>query len=156
MNEQNDLINAVDEQVLLIRNTVDQARPDSWIDLNLTISQLKSLMYIDYHTNVSVKDLAGVLKMAQPNTTKLADLLIKKGLVSRKENPRDRRLLLLNTTAKGKKLLTTLRNSYAGELSNYLKLLSPEQLLSLYDGLAPLTKILQEKRTSQDYRKNII
>ena len=39
-------ISAIEEIVLLVRSNIDTARPDSWIDLNLTMSQLKGLFYI--------------------------------------------------------------------------------------------------------------
>jgi DNA-binding MarR family transcriptional regulator len=149
--EEDEIISNIENQVLLIRNSIDRTRPDSWIDLNLTMSQLKGLMYIEFKTNVCIKELAEALKIAQPNATKLADVLIRERLVSRKENTHDRRLLVLNTTAKGKKLLTTLRHSYSGELADYLKQLSSQELRILYQGLASLVNLIKEQGNIEVY-----
>jgi DNA-binding MarR family transcriptional regulator len=123
-----------------------QTRLDCWIELNLTMSQLKSLFYIEFQDNISIGELSRVLKMAQPNVTALVDFLVKEGLVRRKENPEDRRKLILKTTTKGKKLIADLQNSLTSEMSEYLDLLSVEQLQALADGLQPMINVMKEKQ----------
>jgi len=123
-----------------------QTRLDCWIDLDLTMSQLKSLFYIEVRSNICIRDLSKVLKMAQPNVTALVDFLVKEGLVRRKENPEDRRKLILKTTTKGKKLIADLQNSLTSEMSEYLDLLSVEQLQALADGLQPMINVMKEKQ----------
>lgn len=97
-----DIIPEINELAILIRNNFNQNMLDSWLDTHLTACQLKTLMYIDSRGNVCIKELTEALKIAQPNATRTVDSLIKDRLVTRKENPKDRRLLVLNTTAKGK------------------------------------------------------
>ena len=109
------------------------------------MSQLKSLMYIEFHKNVSLKDLSQALKMAQPNATNLVEFLVKEGLVSRRENPGDRRMLILKTTAKAKKLIGNLRDSMSTEMS-YLRQLNLQQLRTLNDGLQPVLKLIQKEK----------
>jgi DNA-binding MarR family transcriptional regulator len=125
-----------------------QTRLDCWIDLDLTMSQLKSLFYIEVQSNICIMDLSRVLKMAQPNVTSLVDSLVKEGLVSREENPEDRRRMLLKTTSKGKKLIADLQNSITSEMSDYLVQLSLEQLQAIADGFRPLIQIMRAKQNS--------
>jgi DNA-binding MarR family transcriptional regulator len=140
------IIQKIHKMGFFISQNIEQGRLDSWIDLNLTMSQLKSLVYIEFQENVCIRDLSRTLKMAQPNVSNLADFLVKEGLISREENPTDRRLLVLKTTAKGKKLITDLRDSISSEMSSYLVHLSPGQLQVLADGLNPLVKVIQERQ----------
>jgi DNA-binding MarR family transcriptional regulator len=138
------IIQKINQLGLFISQNIEQRRIDSWIDLNLTMSQLKSLVYIEFQENVCIRDLSRTLKMAQPDISNLVDLLVKERLVSREENPENRRMLALKTTAIGKKLITGLRDSISNEMSGYLVQLSLEQLQALVNGLDPLAELMQE------------
>jgi DNA-binding MarR family transcriptional regulator len=85
--------------------------------------------------------------MAQPNVTNLVDFLVKEGLVSCGDNPEDRRLLVLKTTPKGKKLITGTRDSITSEMSGYPERLNAKQLLAFTDGLNPLIKMMKNAGT---------
>ena len=139
-----EIIQNIHKMGFLISRNIEQNRLDSWIDLDLTMSQLKSLLYIEFQDIVCIRDLSRILKMAQPNVTNLVDFLVKEGLVSREENAEDRRMLILRTTPKGKKLIADLRDSISNEMSGYLVQLSQKQLQKLADGLNPLAKLIQE------------
>jgi DNA-binding MarR family transcriptional regulator len=125
---------------------MDQYAYGAWIDLNLTIGQLKSLIFIDFKGSTCVKDLAKALKMAPPNATKLVDSLVKEGLVSRGENPDDRRLMLLKTTAKGKILIANLRESAIKQMSDLLTQFSLDELKALVNGLSPFIKLVKSQK----------
>jgi len=138
------IIEQIHQMGFIISKNIEQNRLDSWLFLNLTMSQLKGLVYITFQENVCIRDLSQTLKMAQPNVTNLVDFLVKEGLVSREENPEDRRMLMLKTTAKGKKLVAELTENILNEMSRYLMQLSMEQLQALENGLKPLAKLVQE------------
>ena len=122
--EKEKLIQELHQLGQLLSQTLDQYTCGAWIDLNLTIGQLKSLILIDFDGSTCVKDLAKALKMAPPNATKLVDSLVKEGLVSREENPDDRRLFSLKTTSKGKILIANLKESAIRQMSDLLNQLS--------------------------------
>jgi DNA-binding MarR family transcriptional regulator len=143
------IIPEINDLAMLVRNNFSQNVLDSWLDTHLTACQLKTLMYIDSRGNVCIKELTQALKIAQPNATRTVDSLIKEHLVTRKENPKDRRLLLLNTTAKGKKLISKLGGSHADELITYLKRLNPEELQNLHKGLVSLSRVIQKGKSEK-------
>ena len=145
-NNKDRIIQKIHQMAFLISQNIEPGSLNSWIELNLTMSQLKSLVYIEFQENVCIRDLSRTLKIAQPNVTNLVDFLVKKGLVTREENPEDRRMLVLKTTAKGKKMITDLRDSIFSEMSGYLEQLSVEQLEALTNGLNPLVKLMQERQ----------
>jgi DNA-binding MarR family transcriptional regulator len=149
MDENKDLlIQNIHQLFFLISQNIDQNRIDSWIELNLSMSQFKAMVFIEYQENVCVRDLSLTLKMAQPNVTNLVDYLVKNDLVSREQNPEDRRIQVLKTTAKGKKLMTDLKERVTSAMSGYLEMLSLDQLQALKNGLTPLLSIMQENNNS--------
>ena len=140
------IIQQIHQMGFFISQNIEQGRLDSWIDLNLTMSQLKGLIYIEYQRSTCPRDLSRTLKMAKPNITSLVDFLVQEGLVSRKQNPEDRRLWILTTTPKGKKLLKNLRESVSSEISGYLMQLSLDQLHKLAEGISPLVVLMQPNK----------
>jgi MarR family transcriptional regulator, organic hydroperoxide resistance regulator len=144
--EKEKLIREIHQIGQAISQSMGQYACGAWIDLDLTIGQLKSLVFIDFEGSTCVKDLASALKMAPSNATNLVDSLVKAGLVSREENPDDRRMLLLETTPKGENLITNLRESALRQMSDLLTQFSLEELRALANGLNPLVKLMQERR----------
>jgi DNA-binding MarR family transcriptional regulator len=123
-----------------------QYAPEAWMDLSLTIGQLKSLFFIDFEGSTNFKKLATALGVTPPNVTGIVDRLVEQGMVSREENPEDRRMLLLKTTDKGKALLAKLRESRISRMSGILAQLSLEELSALAQGLTALTKAAERNK----------
>jgi DNA-binding MarR family transcriptional regulator len=73
--------------------------------------------------------------------TGIVDRLVEQGLVSREENPEDRRMLLLKTRDKGKALLAKLRERGINRVSGILAQLSLEELSALARGLIAFAKV---------------
>ncbi len=116
------------------------------MDLSLTISQLKSLFFIDFEGSTNFKKLATALGVTPPNVTGIVDRLVEQELVSREENPEDRRMLLLKTTDKGKALLAKLRESRISRMSGILARLSLEELSALAQGLTALARAAESQQ----------
>ena len=81
----------------------------------------------------------------------IRDRLVGQGLVSREENPEDRRMLLLKTTDKGKALLAKLRESGISRMSGILAQLSLEELSALAQGFTALSRAAEyDKEKNKD------
>jgi len=144
-----DRSNLIEEIVWLhhrLARAMRQYTPDAWMELNLTIAQLKSLFYIDFEGTANVKKLAAALGTTPPNVTGVVDRLVEQGLVSREENPDDRRMLILRTTAKGKALLAKLRELEISRMSGILMRLSSEELSALAQSLATFVGAAEESK----------
>ena len=140
------LIEDIIQLQLRIGHAVGQNAPEAWLDLSLTIGQLKSLFFIDYEGSTNLKKLATALGVTPPNVTGIVDRLVEQGLVSREENPEDRRMLFLKTTDRGEALLTRLRESGIGRLSGILARLSTEELSALAQSLIPVARAAERNR----------
>ena len=123
-----------------ISHIMGQYAPEAWMDLNLTIGQLKSLFFIDFEGSTNFRKLATALGVTPPNVTGIVDHLVEQELVSREENPEDRRMLLLKTTEEGKALIAKLRASRISRMSDMLAQLSLEELSALAEGLNALVR----------------
>lgn len=71
----------------------------------LTITQLTALQYICHIPNITLKELAEKLIIAQSSASELVDRLVKMKYVERKISPEDRRKVILSLSSKGKKFI---------------------------------------------------
>jgi DNA-binding MarR family transcriptional regulator len=101
---------------------------DSWMNLSLTIPQLKSLFYIARHGRVNLSGLAAGLRVTPANVTGIVDRLVEQELLTRTPDPDDRRILWLKLTDKGETLLANLREGRASEMRRVLDGLTTEEL----------------------------
>jgi DNA-binding MarR family transcriptional regulator len=101
---------------------------DSWVKLNLTIPQLKSLFYISRHGKVNPSGLASGIRVTPANVTGIVDRLIEQGLLTRTPDPDDRRISWLRVTDSGKTLINDLREGRAQEMRRTLGKLTKEEL----------------------------
>lgn len=123
----------------------------AWLELNLTIVQLKSLSFIDSQGTTHFKSLSDALGVTPPSVTGIIDRLVAQGLVSREENPENRRMLILQTTAKGKELLANLTEIRKGKMTSIFERLSQQDLSDLArisNSLVKLEPLAQ--RTKED------
>jgi DNA-binding MarR family transcriptional regulator len=123
--------------------------PDAWLELNLTIPQLKTLFFINFKGVTNFKEVAGALGVTPPNITGIIDHLVERGLVNREENPQNRRMIMLNLTKTGKALLAELIERKTAHLSAILEDLSPEELSIVIQGLSILNAAAEKKYHNQ-------
>ena len=138
--EKSSLINRIIQDQRAVNRVLRQYDPEVWMDLNLTIAQVKSLFFISNQGKVNFRMLAAALKVTPSNVTGIIDRLVEQGLVSRTENPEDRRMLTLALTAKGESLITSLRERRVSQMSDILKSLDIEQLQTISLGFGLLSK----------------
>jgi DNA-binding MarR family transcriptional regulator len=132
------------QEIVDLQRKVDQARRrrglDSWLDLPLTMAQLKSLFFISNQAGTTSGKLAAALGVTPTNVTGIIDRLVRRGLVTRAENAEDRRMLLLTLTPRGDELVVRLRELRRSYLMQLLARLDDEDLASLARGLGALTR----------------
>lgn len=78
---------------------------DSWVKLDLTIPQLKSLFYVSGHGKVNPSGLASGIRVTPANVTGIVDRLVEQGLLIRTADADDRRVSWLTVTDKGKSVV---------------------------------------------------
>jgi DNA-binding MarR family transcriptional regulator len=111
-----------------------------WMTLSMSTSQMKSLVCIIESEKLSSKKLADMLDVTPANVTGVIDKLIDQGLVSRSESPEDRRVVLLEATPAGKKLIDNLEQHFSEHSAKMLSGMSEDDLTHLYLGLSAFLK----------------
>jgi DNA-binding MarR family transcriptional regulator len=127
-------------------HALGQYAPEAWMELNLTIIQLKSLFFIDSEGSTNFRKLASALGVTPPDVTRIVDRLVEQGMVTRRENPEDRRMQLLQATKKGKALLAKLRENRTTHLYRILTHLSTDELNTVAQGLRALVRAAELQR----------
>ncbi|MER7459278.1 MarR family transcriptional regulator [Micromonospora sp. NPDC126480] len=75
------------------------------LDVELTMSQYRTLVLLASRGPVRVVDLAAALHVHPSTVTRTCDRLVRRGLVARQAGERDRRVSLLSLTAAGRDLV---------------------------------------------------
>jgi DNA-binding MarR family transcriptional regulator len=132
---------ALAAQRSIFRTLLGATVPD-WIQLELTIGQLKTLMAIFAQQRLNVTALAELLRIGKPAASILVDRLVQLGYVARTEDPADRRRTLLTLTLTGSELVATLRQG-AGEnrFVRWLEQMESNDLAALARGLRALAAV---------------
>ena len=141
--EKGELISEVIELHRRVNHSLRHSTQDAWMQLSLTVPQVKSLFFITDHGSTNFKRLAAALKVTQSNLTGVIDRLVEQNMVSRTENPDDRRMVLLQVTDKGEALVSDLRERRISHLSQALSDLSPEDLDFIVRGLSLLARVTE-------------
>jgi DNA-binding MarR family transcriptional regulator len=142
--EKADQIKSIMESQRIINRFMRQDDPDVWMDLSLTIAQVKSLFFISSHNEVNFRILAKALKVTPSNVTGIIDRLSEQDLVIRTENPQDRRMLMLNLTLKGNQLISNLREKRVNLMSRVLNRLTDNELNTILEGFALLSRAVKQ------------
>jgi DNA-binding MarR family transcriptional regulator len=128
--------------------------PDVWMDLTLTVPQLKSLFFITNEGTTNLRKLATALKVTPSNVTGIVDRLVQQGLVSRQGSPEDRRVFLLRPTEHGEAVVDNLRERRMSYLSGVLGKLHSDELSLLKMGLTAMVRVAQEEEERNESHRS--
>jgi DNA-binding MarR family transcriptional regulator len=121
-----------------IRKLVKALRHETapvWAELELTMSQLKALVVMERHGQLSIGEFATCLGISEPSASVLADRLVCLGYVERTSDPQDRRRSLLELAPRGRELLAALGQGRTEALAKWLGQLDDTLLSRLNQGL---------------------
>jgi DNA-binding MarR family transcriptional regulator len=131
-------------KVIQLQRASDRARREHelelWMDLPLSIAQLKCLFFINNSEGTTAGKLAAALRVTPTNVTGIIDRLEKQELVVRTGDPQDRRATSLRTTRKGTDMVVKLRSGRTAYLSEVFSRMSTEDLTLIEKGLEAFLK----------------
>jgi len=112
-----------------------------WRDLDISMQQLRAMFFLRDEEQATVGRLAELFGFGLPAASLLADRLVRAGYVERREDPADRRRVLLSLTRVGLRLVTDLREGSHSVLRRWMSSLSPEDLAALTQGWRALAEV---------------
>ena len=132
-----------------------QASIPDWIELDLTMGQLRTLMALAAEGSMTVSALAETLAISKPTASILIDRLVQVGDAERTEDPDDRRRTLVTLTPAGFALVARLRQVSSDRYERWLTdqldgglrvaALQPDDLAALTQGMRALAAIALAK-----------
>jgi len=110
------------------------ASAPAWLDLQLTLPQLRALFLIAHNQASSVGQISKYLAIGEPTASHLIDKLVQAGLVDRREDPADRRRAIVRLSPGGKELIERLLG-WEDCLGGWLYKIPRQDLLPFQRGL---------------------
>lgn len=111
----------------------------------LTMQQLKVLTLIAAERDRATgHDLADALRVTVATMSGLVDRLVEHGMVTRRDDPADRRIRRLSVTAAGSATVRSLISSSNSMPPQVLERLADDDLRALVQGLMALDRIMEE------------
>jgi DNA-binding MarR family transcriptional regulator len=117
-----------------------------WLELNMSTPQFKALLLISEEEGIRMRELARRLGGSFSNATVLVDRLVDRGLVERLADSQDRRVVLVQSTEEGQRLIQQLVTSWRSLSASLLEALDPDDLPTIHEALHVLLKVSQQNR----------
>ena len=140
--ERERLVDAVIAGQKRILRATQAASTPSWLELQLTMAQLKALFLLDQGAR-SVSEVGDALGTGRPAASLLIDRLVQVGLVGRSEDPVDRRRTLVELTEEGAQAIRQLREGGRERYRDALERLSLVDLAALSQGIQALAAAIE-------------
>jgi len=116
-----------------IRGQIRAHRP-----AGLSLLQLQALFRVRRAAGCSPSELAGLLGLSRPTTSKLVDGLVRRGLLERLASDRDRRRITLRLSGEGLRAVEAARRLVHGHLAGILEGMPAERRRSVGQALRAL------------------
>jgi DNA-binding MarR family transcriptional regulator len=117
------------------------SKASRWHDLDISMQQLRALYLLRDEEEVPVGRLAELFAIGLPAASLLADRLVRTGFVERRNDPADRRRVLLSLSRAGERLVTDLREGSYSVLRRWMAALSEDDLAALSRGWRALAEV---------------
>ncbi len=108
---------------------------------DLSVPQLRVLVYLNRHEGASLSDIAEHLGLTLPSMSKMIDGLVARGLVDRRMDPDDRRRVTLNPTALGRTEMQAAYKATASRLAERLEALPAAERRTIVRSMQALRSI---------------
>ncbi len=127
----------------------DPARLEAWVELGLTMTQLRVLFLLRTEDGASAGAMAESLKVTPSTLTRIVDRLVRQGLIRREMDDGDRRLVRHHLSARGASTVEELEAGGRARMNEVMDRLSASQLERLVSALEDLTAALEAQEADE-------
>ncbi len=128
----------------MIRALLQSASSPDWVELDLTLAQVKALFALSDDEPAPIGHVARRLGIGLPTASHLVEKLVRGGLVERAEDPKDRRRTLAQLTLTGEELVDRLLGG-VHRLPALLRELDEDDLAAFLRGLRAASCVAQRQ-----------
>jgi DNA-binding MarR family transcriptional regulator len=134
------LVDALGELSCVLNQEASSELLQTVADLDLSFTQVKSLIVLRGNDGLAVKDLAARLNLSLPAASRAVDQLVQRGLVGRTESSTDRRSRLVALLPAGRALLDEATRARRSGVQRWAASLSRDQQAALLGALLPIVE----------------
>jgi MarR family transcriptional regulator, organic hydroperoxide resistance regulator len=120
----------------------------AWLDLQLTLPQLRTVFIVAHHGPSSVMQVAQYLGIGEPTASHLVEKLVRAGLVDRRTDPQDRRRAIVRLTPAGEARIHQLLG-WEHNLTGWLQQVPDADLARFQHGLQALMQVVHGQATDE-------
>jgi len=124
-------------------------RSDPLLAVHLTMSQLKLLLVLSLRPGASGQDLTAALGVSLATITGIVDRLAAQGLVTRREDERDRRIRRVDLTPSGHQMIEDINTAGAAHTRRLLQRLDADELALVEGALSAMLRAAEMERMEQ-------
>ena len=115
-------------------------------DFDFSLPQMATLLLLDEEGELTIKQVAELVGRSVSATSRLLDQLVERGMVSRREDERDRRAKRVAITESGRRLIATLEQRRADVQIVVMEYLSAEERADVTRAMALLAEAGKRRR----------
>ncbi|MFI7545813.1 MarR family winged helix-turn-helix transcriptional regulator [Actinoplanes sp. NPDC049599] len=119
-------------------------RSDPLFASQLTMPQLKILMLLHRLGDTSGRELAGLLGVSLATMSGMVDRLVAHSLVTRAEDPHDRRVRRITLSTTGAQMMADIITAGTEKQDRLLRRLSPTELQTVADAMHAMVRVAAE------------
>ncbi len=120
-------------------------------EFDLSVAQMATLMLLDAERSRTVGDLATDLGRSLSATSRLVDQMVKRGLVDRQEDARDRRVKRATLTDRGQELIGRVQRRRTEAQLAVMAVLSESERAEVMRGMGLLAEAAGRRRAAADH-----
>ena len=150
VNDEQATLEELTETYRTILRTLHAAMAPVWMQLELSMAQLKTLFVLSDETDMPIGQVAEMLGIGLPTASHLVERLVQAGLAERTEDTQDRRRMLARLSPAGEALSERLRQGSRDRLQHWLGQLTEEEQAALLIGLRALQRVSQQVESASN------
>jgi DNA-binding MarR family transcriptional regulator len=116
----------------------------------LSVPHFRALVFLNHTAEASVSEMAEHLGLSLPATSRLADVLVRRGLLDRQNNAADRRRVLLSLTPRGREVFQAAMSATERALIRRFKAVPQRELTHVLMAMQALDRVFAAPNGSQE------
>jgi DNA-binding MarR family transcriptional regulator len=128
---------------------VDPLRIEAWDNQGLTIAQLRLMSMLLFDESMTVGELADSLDVKMPTITGMTDRLVRLGMIERRDDEADRRVVRIGLTDAGRQAMREIEDAGREFLAPVFERLGAEkvrQLIEVFDQFVEAARQVREEK----------
>jgi len=119
----------------------------------LSVPQFRSLVFLSHNENASLSEMAEHLGLSLPATSRMVEMLVKRGWMRRRARSSDRRCISLSLTGRGRAVFRKALEATQVALRQRLKALSARELSLVSGAMQVLSRAFAPENCQQEALK---